>query len=78
MDARSFFNGCVPGDLAQDPASARKLQGKIDALLAEGSWLYVKVVKYVDFNGQSRFRIFDTALQFWWMEFVYAPPFSHE
>jgi hypothetical protein len=63
-DARTFFNGCVPGDLAHDPASARKLQGKIDALLAEGSWLYVKVVKYVDFNGQTRFRIFDTALQF--------------
>ena len=63
-DARTFFNGCVPGDLSQDPASAHKLQLKIDALLAEGAWLYVKVAKYTDFNGQTRFRIFDTALQF--------------
>lgn len=63
-DACSFFNGCVPCDLVQNQASARKLQSKIDALLVEGSWLHVKVVKYVDVNGQSRFRIFDTALQF--------------
>ena len=63
-DARTFFNGCVPGDLSQDPASARKLQIKIEALLSEGAWLYVKVAKYVDFNGQTRFRVFDTALQF--------------
>ena len=63
-DARTFFNGCVPGDLSQDPASARKLQVKVDALLAVGAWMYVKVAKYVDFNGQTRFRIFDTALQF--------------
>jgi hypothetical protein len=63
-DACSFFNGCVPCDLVQNQASALKLQSKIDALLVEGSWLHVKVVKYVDVNGQSRFRIFDTALQF--------------
>ena len=41
-----------------------KLQIKIEALLSEGAWLYVKVAKYVDFNGQTRFRVFDTALQF--------------
>ena len=63
-DARTFFNGCVPGDLSQDPASARKLQVKMEALLAEGAWMYVKVAKFVDVNGQTRFRIFDTALHF--------------
>ena len=63
-DARTFFNGCVPGDISQDPASARKLQVKMDALLAESAWMYVKIAKFVDFNGQTRFRIFDTALHF--------------
>jgi hypothetical protein len=28
--------------------------------------LLLLVAKYMDFNGQTRFRIFDTALQFWW------------
>ena len=55
-NARAFFQDCVPADLSQDPASARKLQTKIDAIRTS-SCLLVKIAK----NG-AHFQILQMSI----------------